>query len=181
MCVHVAKKLKDVMADEAPATPTPTGEGTPVEKKLTAKEVRAAAPHGSLTGGRLGTGYHALWGPPSDGLLPPRCDGGLGGGAPGGRRCSIEQCLYRATSAPCFAALRLCSSPSSLAHRRSDDPPPHTHTLLPHLPPQTQLRIIERDKQAAAAKAASAAKNADVFGDLPLVQSASITGRVWSR
>lgn len=49
------------------------------------------------------------------------------------------------------------------------------HTQAP------QLRIIEREKQAAAAKAASAAKNADVFGDLPLIQSASISGRVWSR
>ena len=41
--------------------------------------------------------------------------------------------------------------------------------------------MLEREKQAAEKAAASAAKNADVFGDLPLIQSQVITGRTWTR
>jgi len=44
-----------------------------------------------------------------------------------------------------------------------------------------QLRVLEREKKAADAAAASAAKNASVFGVLPLIQSQEITGRVWTR
>jgi len=40
---------------------------------------------------------------------------------------------------------------------------------------------LEREKKAEEARAAAAAKNATVFGDLPLIQSAVITGRTWTR
>ena len=49
------------------------------------------------------------------------------------------------------------------------------------LPNQSQLRIIEREKAAQAAAADSQAKNADVFGVYPLIQSTEISGRTWSR
>lgn len=44
-----------------------------------------------------------------------------------------------------------------------------------------QLRILEREKAAAQRSAASAAKNAEVFGELPLIQSTTVSGRTWTR
>lgn len=44
-----------------------------------------------------------------------------------------------------------------------------------------QIRILEREKAAAEKNSASAARNADVFGEFPLIQSAVISGRAWSR
>jgi hypothetical protein len=41
--------------------------------------------------------------------------------------------------------------------------------------------MLEREKQAAERAASSAAKNADVFGDLPLIQSQALSGRTWTR
>lgn len=44
-----------------------------------------------------------------------------------------------------------------------------------------ELRTLEREKAAAAKAAASASKNAGVFGDLPLIQSQEISSKVWTR
>ena len=46
-----------------------------------------------------------------------------------------------------------------------------------------ELRILEREKAAAAALSATATANAtsDAYGVLPMIQSRSISGRVWTR
>lgn len=46
-----------------------------------------------------------------------------------------------------------------------------------------ELRVIEREKAAAEAKAATAATNAssDTYGISPLTQSQGISGRVWTK
>lgn len=41
--------------------------------------------------------------------------------------------------------------------------------------------MLEREKAAKEAAAAKAGKNADIFGDAPMVQSQVISGRTWSR
>ena len=50
-------------------------------------------------------------------------------------------------------------------------------------PTPKELRMLERAKAATDKAAADAAKAASsgVYGDLPLVQSSEITGRVWTR
>ena len=44
-----------------------------------------------------------------------------------------------------------------------------------------ELRMIERERAAAAKASAAASKNASIFGDMPLVQSQAITDKVWTR
>jgi len=55
------------------------------------------------------------------------------------------------------------------------------HLLFSPLLPPAQLRILERERALAAKAAETASAHADVFGELPIIQSRSLTGRVWTR
>ena len=44
-----------------------------------------------------------------------------------------------------------------------------------------QLRILEKERALAASANDTLARNADVFGDLPMIQSRSVSGKVWTR
>jgi hypothetical protein len=44
-----------------------------------------------------------------------------------------------------------------------------------------ELRMLEREKAAAAAAEAKSTMTSDNFGELPLIQSRSISGKEWTR
>jgi hypothetical protein len=169
---HTVPPPPPPMADESPkaveaADASPAGDGP---KKLTAKEVRVhggrPATRASPCGG--GARAHARARATRDNRPPPRQTGALGGGARVSwrRACRRSPARGAATCRPPRSSCSLCP------------PPPHPP---PPPPPRPQLRILEREKAAAARTAASAAKNAEVFGDLPLIQSTTVSGRTWTR